>query len=227
MRLDRPSPHSRRHRNRVTRGSANGDCHRSGVAALTGSWFATGVSEFAAFDPGARGQAVDALEVRGLTRRDVAACARLAVERAGGTTTSHVAAFTHLLDDEHSLVLVAEHEGDVVGYGRATWLTPSTGGGRGAPDGWYLTGVVVQPRWRRRSIGRQLTTARLDLCGRITDTVWYFASVRNQASINMHRELGFTFVTDDFVIPGVTFTGGKGGLFQRSATDHVHGTSDS
>jgi len=39
---------------------------------------------------------------------------------------------------------------------------------------------------------------------------WYFTNARNEASLRLHRELGFREVTRDFSYPGVTFEGGVG-----------------
>lgn len=181
------------------------------------SCFTGRVPKFASYEPSGHGQAAYDLDVRELTRADLPACARLAADRAGRPAASQTAAFARAIDDDRRLVLVADHDGEVFGYGKAAWMAPCAGGGRGAPDGWYLTGVVVRPDRRRCGVGTRLTIARLDRLGQVTDTVWYFASMRNQASIDLHHRLGFTFVTDDFVIPDVTFTGGRGGLFQRAS----------
>ncbi|WP_233120802.1 N-acetyltransferase [Tessaracoccus sp. ZS01] len=92
-------------------------------------------------------------------------------------------------------------------------------GGRGAPDGWYLTGVVVDPTVRRGGVGLRLTEARLEaLRVRGTETVWYFATARNTVSLDLHRRLGFRDVTREFSISGVSFDGGEGVLSRWDAT---------
>lgn len=172
---------------------------------------------FAAYDPQAHGQPIRDLRVRELTTADCPACARILVERGGGDIAEQTSTFERWLDDAQRFVVVAERDGEVLGFGKAIWLTPVRNGGRGAPDGWYLGGVVVAPRWRRLGVGRRLTVDRLERLSVVTDTVWYVASRRNQSSIDLHARLGFTFVTDDFIVPGVTFTGETGGLFRWSA----------
>ena len=42
---------------------------------------------------------------------------------------------------------------------------------------------------------------------------YFVVNAANRASIDLHRELGFTEVTRDFDFPGITFTGGEGALF--------------
>jgi len=82
------------------------------------------------------------------------------------------------------------------------------------PDGWYLTGVIVTPQFRRRRIGHQLTQARLQWLLRRTSNVYYVASAQNRVMIELHRQFGFVEMTRDFSFPDVTFTGGVGILFE-------------
>jgi ribosomal protein S18 acetylase RimI-like enzyme len=108
---------------------------------------------------------------------------------------------------------VAEVAGRVVGYARTTyWQRPPDAPPNAAPDGWYLIGLVVDPAHRRRGIGEALTTARLKAVAARASEVWYFANARNQASLDLHKRLGFTEMTRDFWFPDLTFDGGEGVL---------------
>jgi hypothetical protein len=69
---------------------------------------------------------------------------------------------------------------------------------------------------RRRGVGLALTRARLEHLGGVTEGVFYFANVRNRASIDLHARLGFEPVTDDFWWPRASFEGGRGILFRAA-----------
>ena len=81
-----------------------------------------------------------------------------------------------------------------------------------APCGYYLVGVIVAPPARRRGVGRALTEARLAWIGGRAREAWYFANAQNDASLELHRQLGFEEVTRSFWFPEVTFDGGEGVL---------------
>ena len=81
-----------------------------------------------------------------------------------------------------------------------------------APRGYYLVGVSSPRPARRRGVGRALTEARLAWIGDRAREAWYFANVRNTASLELHRRLGFVEVTRSFWYPEVTFEGGEGVL---------------
>ncbi|MBM3494018.1 MAG: GNAT family N-acetyltransferase [Armatimonadetes bacterium] len=112
------------------------------------------------------------------------------------------------------VLFVAEADGAVRAFARVELIgtddgTPATS----APDGWYLSGIVVEERWRRRGIGTALTRARLDwLAGRAT-RVHYIANAANAASIRMHEQFGFREIARGITAPGVTFENGEGVLF--------------
>jgi ribosomal protein S18 acetylase RimI-like enzyme len=125
---------------------------------------------------------------------------------------------TGLADDlreEGRLLLVAEDAGRVVGYGRTMHFRRGAGvPADSAPTGYYLVGLVVDARCRRKGIGSELTRARLAwISGRATEA-WYFANARNTASIALHAQFGFGEVTREFSFPGLSFDGGEGILFR-------------
>lgn len=121
------------------------------------------------------------------------------------------------LGEESGQIMFVAHRHDaLVGYGRIAWLTPEASGGYGAPDGWYLSGCIVDADVRRRGIGRALTQARLDWALARGEDVYYFANEQNCASLDLHKQLGFVEISRDFAINGVTFTGGQGVLCKAS-----------
>lgn len=167
---------------------------------------------FAEYAPDAHGAPLADVVVRSATVADLPSCARLIVMRDGGEVASWLDRLEFWLHRGDQL-FVAELDGQVVGYSRLSWQTPMAMGGRNVPDGHYLSGIVVDPRWRRRGIGRELTRARCAWAREQGHRAYFVVNAANRASIDLHRELGFTEVTRDFDFPGITFTGGEGALF--------------
>jgi predicted GNAT family acetyltransferase len=113
------------------------------------------------------------------------------------------------------LVLVAEL-GEVVAFAKvARFVHPAGVPPNAAPEGHYLTGVIVAPAWRRRGIARALTAARLAWIDARAAESFYFANARNEASIALHAGFGFVEASRDFWHPAARFDGGAGVLFRR------------
>lgn len=165
---------------------------------------------FAPYQPDAHGVPLHDVTIRPATRDDLPATAAQSAQREGGDPAEWSAVHGRKFDDDRQVLLVAEHEGQIIGHAWLTWLTPVADGGRGAPDGWYLSGVVVVPRFRRRGVGRRLTQARVEWVLRRNESVHYVVSARNRASRTLHAELGFREVGHDFVVPGVVFAQADG-----------------
>ncbi len=172
---------------------------------------------FAEFDPDAHGEPVSAV-VRPAVEADLDACAQLAAERNGGAAESWRSRLAVDLADPEKLLVVAECDGVVAGHAGAGWLSFDPVLARNVKDGWYLTGVLVDPALRRRGLGARLVEARLNWLSSRADRVWYFAAAQNQASLRLHRGFGFSEVTRSFAVPGVSFTGGEGVLCVRYLT---------
>lgn len=163
------------------------------------------------------------LSVRDLALADLPRCASLLAAREGWTLARASATTQRWLgtEDARPVVLVAERQGVVQGYGRADHLDPIASGGS-APRGWYLTGLLVAPDARRRGVGDSITRERLGRLAAVTHEVFFFTNMRNVVSIALHERLGFHFQTEQFRISGVTFSGGRGGLYRKSlGTDDV------
>jgi ribosomal protein S18 acetylase RimI-like enzyme len=170
------------------------------------------VPEFADFDP-ARGGLRWEASVRLIAGSDVDEVVRIHAARAGIEMVRAEAVVRGWLEDAGRLVMVAEHDGQVHGYGSATFLDAGAPDGTD-PSGWYLTGVVVAPPSRRHGLGTQLTSVRLEALARVADTAWYFVNAKNQASIALHAKFGFIEHARSERIAGVDFNGGEGTLFR-------------
>ena len=160
---------------------------------------------FAAFEPDAHGHPLAGASVRLATPADISATGRLAAEREGDDPETWIERQNRRLADPEHRLFVAELDADVVGYGWVSHLSPADSGGRDAPDGWYLSGVVVSPALRRRGLGIALTQARVAWVFERADHVHYVVSAANLASRRLHETLGFVETTDDFCVPGVVF----------------------
>jgi hypothetical protein len=53
----------------------------------------------------------------------------------------------------------------------------------------------------------------------VAKDIRFCVNLKNRASIALHEQFGFRLETTDFRIPGVTFEGGRGGLY-RLSIDH-------
>ena len=168
--------------------------------------------EFAPFEPSAVTRPWRAT-IRRLADADVTGVAGLHAGREGVLLDTAVAKVRAWLADERRPVLVAEHHQEVHGYASAAFLDVKDGDGLGV-SGWYLTGVVVDPAARRRGLGTQLTSARLDRIAEVSSVAWYFVNATNEASIALHRRFGFVEHARGPRICGVKFSGGSGILYR-------------
>jgi ribosomal protein S18 acetylase RimI-like enzyme len=87
-------------------------------------------------------------------------------------------------------MFVAKMGDQVIAYGRVVKLAADEAA-RGAPAGYYVSGVLVDPVWRRRGIGAALTRAGLDWVFAPADEVFYVTGEDNLASLRLHAVLGF------------------------------------
>lgn len=174
-----------------------------------------GPGRFANYEPDARRGSVPAdLRTRPAQADDLRAVAALHAARNGTDIDRSLEGFRRDLDRADRLLLVAEVDGEIVGYGRAGVFPPQGDTVSTVPRGWYLLGVVVALAWRRRGIGEALTVARLEQIAARAEVVRYFASARNPVSLDLHAKLGFRETARDIAVRGVSFTGGSGVLFE-------------
>ncbi len=120
-----------------------------------------------------------------------------------------------LTTGEPSCVFVAEIGHHLVGFGRAREMQHARDNLPIAlPEGWYLTGVIVDPDWRRRGLGAALTSARLAWLRRRTDAAYYVASRENRASIQLHRTFGFHEIARGFDYPRAGLDAGRSAAYE-------------
>jgi cold shock CspA family protein/ribosomal protein S18 acetylase RimI-like enzyme len=172
---------------------------------------------FAAYEPDAHGVPAEVV-VEPLGPQHLDACVALAVQREGGDPAAWRTSLESALDATDRLTLVGLVDGQLAGYSTLAWLAPGIGHPTSAaPDGWYLLGLVVAPRFRRHGVGQRLTAERLRWLQGRTERVWYFASSDNLASIDLHTGFGFRLFAEHLEFPGVGFTG-TGLLFGADLT---------
>jgi ribosomal protein S18 acetylase RimI-like enzyme len=162
---------------------------------------------------------LDGLVIRPATPSDTLALGAIEAQREGGTPRERASKLERTIAScaatGEGLVLVATHAERPVGIAKVRLFhPPEDAPANVAPAGWYLSGVIVAPRLRRRGIGMQLTSRRLDWIAQREPFAYYFANARNRVSIELHRPFGFVEITRDFTFPGATFEGGAGILYR-------------
>jgi ribosomal protein S18 acetylase RimI-like enzyme len=133
---------------------------------------------------------VRSMHIEPLTQADVSSAVELAVRVLRVKPGDLGEQFASDITDDLRHMFVAKASGQVVAYGRVIELAADEAG-PGTPAGCYLSGVLVDPAWRRRSIAAQLTQARLRWAFARTDTVFYVTGADNVASLHLHAAFGF------------------------------------
>ncbi|WP_245933559.1 GNAT family N-acetyltransferase [Arthrobacter livingstonensis] len=149
------------------------------------------------------------MEIRLATSGDIDAIRGIDA-KAGRPPTEVSALATAILDDAR-LVVVASMDGTTVGWGKTHFWSYADGQ---ASSGHYLGGVTVLPGLRRHGVARTLTQVRLDWIWGRADSAWYIVNPANKASIDLHRQWGFTEVARSAKFHTTSFTGGVGLLMQ-------------
>jgi ribosomal protein S18 acetylase RimI-like enzyme len=173
-------------------------------------------SKGAAYQPGAlRASAPDGLAIRRANPSDCADVGAIAHERDGVPLPDATLRCERDVANQDRLLLIARVDGELAAFGRsARWQPTASAPANVAPTGWYLFGVIVRDRWRRRGIAMELTRRRLAWISERANEAYYFANSRNRVSIELHAKLGFVEVSRDFTFPGASFEDGEGILFR-------------
>lgn len=148
------------------------------------------------------------------TAGDVPVPASVQSRARGGTADAWAERIRRALRRERAVVITATVSGTTVGYASAAYLPEHAADG--APAGHYLTGVTVDPDWRRRGIARLLTLWRMDWVAERAPAVWCAVSAANRASLDLHRELGFDRVAYGACFQGIRFAAGAGWLLRAA-----------
>ena len=94
------------------------------------------------------------------------------------------------ISDDSRQMLVAKANGQVVAYAVVAELAADEMAS-GTPAGCYLSGILVDPAWRRWGIATALTRARLRWVFNRTDEAFCVIGADNVASLQLHAALGF------------------------------------
>jgi GNAT superfamily N-acetyltransferase len=152
-------------------------------------WSAVDTDGFAHYEPEATGQYdPDAFSVRLGHPSDVPQCLEILATIQRSTAGWERTLIRTAIDgSDQRALFVAVAESNVVGYGRAVHVDQPT-----MPmAGWYLLGVVTDEAWRRRGIGRALTSTRLHWIAERASVAYCTIHRLNRTSIALHRQLGF------------------------------------
>jgi ribosomal protein S18 acetylase RimI-like enzyme len=157
------------------------------------------MARFQPYAPAVDAQPPLPITIRRAVPEDALAIATLDAERSGGEASALVDAVGGALAAGHDKVWVAEHAGEVCGYGKLVWRDM---GVHGLPTGWHLMGLVVAPHARRQGVGTRLARVRLEWVAEQGGTeVCSTVAEANRASAALHRSLGFERVGRDVNFP--------------------------
>ncbi len=114
------------------------------------------------------------VSLRWATGGDLSQVAKLSADRNGTVADAELPGLVRALErgvEGQGLFFVAEFENQVAAFAKAAIWDPGSQGALPPLKGWYLTGVVVDSKFRRIGIGEALTQARLAALRRRSDTV--------------------------------------------------------
>lgn len=169
------------------------------------------------FEPyrGKRGSRQIAFQISRAQNIDLPDLANITIEREGGEYQKVVGGFQQYLSTESAQLFVAKVDNEIVGFGKSRLFT----GEEYLYEGWYLSGVIVKPKYRGCGIGRALTEKRVNVLREFAKSIYYFVNSNNRVSIDLHAKLGFKLVVEPFEFPNVKFDPGHGCLYVLSAND--------
>ena len=156
------------------------------------------MSLFAEYD--AKGPAPSELDascglvIRLAVELDLPAIAAIIAERESDSLERQLRSAEKFLRQSHatdqSSLFVAELQGEVIGFGKCSYFVPPENAPRPvAPEGWYLAGLIVGPKFRRRRVGLQLTRARVQWIAQRADCAYYLPMLRTSSASNFTRSL--------------------------------------
>lgn len=153
------------------------------------------------------------ITVRNAVPADLIGILEVQAESGRSTSTRFTEDITAAIDDENSILVVAESGGRVVGWAKTQFFPEPAGP---APAGHYLMGVTVAPVHRRQGVASALLSARMRWIQQRESVVFYFTNAQNHASIALHRRAGFLECGRGPLFRGVPFEAGEGILFSAT-----------
>ena len=142
-------------------------------------------------------------EVRVATAAEVWGAAQLAASFAAyaGSEADWRGRLSRDVTEADRALLVAVANGHVVGYARLAWVQSDAP----APDGAYLTGLIVDKPNRRRGVAAALISLAVKRATAEADALWSCYDVENGASAALHDSLGFREVARGHIgFPGLS-----------------------
>ena len=182
-----------------------------------------GARLFEEFDEASRGlrpsKAAPDVTIRLARASDADAVGRISADRESRDPAEEIAAVERELRDDSigrsRVLLVAEMDGSIVGFGKAHYRKGEMALPEGGlPEGWYLSGIVVDSRFRRMGVGARLTAARMRWIAERGSAAYYFANAKNRVSIALHEGFGFVEIARAPAFGSESFVGGEGILFK-------------
>jgi RimJ/RimL family protein N-acetyltransferase len=147
--------------------------------------------------------------IRDCRYSDLPEAAKIQSEREGGELFYHqtrlASFFKKTRDPQRANFKLAELNNRITGFGKCEYLNiPDNAPQNSIPEGWYLSGLIVAPDFRRHGIGLELTKARIDWLSGKTNIVYYFANSDNLVTIELHEKLGFKEIKRNIWAPGLS-----------------------
>jgi ribosomal protein S18 acetylase RimI-like enzyme len=130
------------------------------------------------------------VRIESLSRQDVGSAVELVKRVLRVNPGDRGEQFASDITDDSRQMFVAKANGQVIAYGRVIKLAADEAA-PGTPAGYYLSGVLVEPAWRRRGIATALTQARLHWVFDRTGEAFYVTGTDNIASLHLHAAFGF------------------------------------
>jgi ribosomal protein S18 acetylase RimI-like enzyme len=131
------------------------------------------------------------VDIREAVTSDIPACAAMIATHESGEVKYWQERFETDLANPRRRFLVATFNEEIVGYGHTVHHDRVVTDEESGPSGFFLSGLLVSPEFRRSGIGSKLTGARIDLLRPDADLIYYYADPENEETISMHARLGF------------------------------------
>lgn len=152
------------------------------------------------------------VKIRAAAESDVKEIVNISIDREKGdfeTISTNIK--SQIADKNDSFILAASVNHRIVGFGKAKCFQGATL----EFPGWYLSGLIVEPRYRHGNIGTLLTVDRLEKIKQLVAEAYYFANATNKVTIELHKKLGFKLIKEPFVFPEVSFSKSHGQLYRK------------